>query len=102
MFGVLYIYNMTKAQQRVQHLLDGIKKKVGEEITPAEMNILRVHLSENKNDSIWGHAIQSVFANGGDVDQLIENLASQAYDDPFTMSCIVGLDSTILLLKTFR
>lgn len=59
------------------------------------------------NESIWGVAISNHFqlANTDqeqDISSLIEQLASQCVDDIFTMTCVVGQNAVILLLRTLN
>lgn len=92
---------MTKAQVAIEQLMTSLIEKVGKPMTLHDIETLIEMLRKVEHDSLWGTAISNVFENGGDVNLLIKQLASQSVDDPFTMSCIVGMKATIMLLRSF-
>lgn len=93
---------LTKAQTALHKKMGQILEEIGKPITKDGMATLENLLKANKHDSLWGLAIRRVFNDDGDKAKLITMLADQAMDDPFTMQCIVGMDATILLLRTIK
>lgn len=60
------------------------------------MNRLIQLLRACQSDSVWGHSIRANIDTNPD--ELIEQLRSQAHDDPAVMCRIVGIEATELLL----
>lgn len=90
---------MTPAQAAIQRRADYLKDKVNEPFTGADWPALIAGLQEVPPTTLWGTVITWALREGHDLSQLVEELASQAADDPFTMMSIVGTDTTILLLR---
>jgi hypothetical protein len=97
---------MNKAQEALNRKMALLIEQVGTPLTPAERETMLINLSKVQSDSLWGVAIRQVFdapdsdLNRKLVQSLVEQLASQAIDDPFTMSCVVGHKTMVLLLKS--
>lgn len=95
---------MSKAIDAIRKKMEYVIDRVGAgSLNMRELKALTEHLASIKHDSIWGLAIQQHFAKPelerNDL-ALIEHLADQAMDDIFTMTCILGLQAVILILRT--
>jgi len=72
-------------------------------LTPEELESLFKILRNVKGDNLWAIGIRSYMAGPRDHDmKFLEGLADQCMDDIFTMTCIVGQDGVICLLRTVK
>jgi hypothetical protein len=92
---------LTPAQQRFADTSHKLIELVGLPFTGDDWTDLIRLLHAVQPGSIWGTCITWAIKQGHDMTQLVGELASQAYDNPFTMSSIVGVDATILLLRYY-
>lgn len=98
---------LNRAQQSVANKMDYIIEQIGNgPLTSLEEGeLLEILQNLKRGDSILGHSIQKHFdlpADQRDDWEMINGLASQCYDDLFTMVCVVGQAGVILLLRTLK
>lgn len=86
-------------QKKMQYVIDQVAKGP---LSCIEEGELIESLSKIKAEgSLWGRSIALHFENPeADHNALIKDLASQCMDDIFTMSCVVGLKTAIMILRT--
>lgn len=90
---------MTKGQIALEKKFTTLMGEISEPLLPYEKNHLVEILTGVSCDSLWGLAINKAFKDGADIDNLINDLSSQAADDPFTMACVVGMPALKMLLR---
>ena len=91
----------TPAQRAIDKKLTNLIAEMDRPFSDQDMDNLKDRLRLVRADSLWGTAILKVFKDGGNVEALIDNLASQAIDDFVTMTEIVGITATLLLLRYY-
>lgn len=100
MFAGLYFYGMNKAQTAIYNKMTDIISQCDKPLSSIEEGILIEILQAVKPTTFLGLCIKKHFDEGGENSLLIGTLAAQAMDDPFVISCTVGRDAMILLLRS--
>ncbi len=85
-------------------MVSAMVRHLAERLTEMDHTQLVLLLKKARGESVWHQAIRSVLQHPHDLGlpDLIDQLASQANDDPVVMSRIVGWDATILLLRFYN
>lgn len=94
---------MNEAQQSVQSKMQYVIDAIGKgPLSCMEEGELIESLAKIKPEgSLWGRSISLHFENPeADHTALIKDLHSQCKDDIFTMACVVGLKTAILILRS--